>query len=47
MVAFREPNGGNTRWPQEIHFVADIRELIYASAVAACGGWQMRAGDYT
>ena len=37
MVAFREPNGGDTRWPQEIHVVADIREPIYAAVVAACG----------
>ena len=47
MVAFREPNGGDTRWPQEIHVVADIREPIYAAAVAACGGWHMRGGGCT
>jgi hypothetical protein len=33
LVAFREPNGGDTRWPQEIRVLADIRELIFAAAM--------------
>jgi hypothetical protein len=47
LVAFREPNGGDTRWPQEIHVLADIRELIFAAAVAVCGVWHMRGGGCT